>query len=342
MSPHRTRTTIKDIARESGVSLSTVSLVLNNHPRISEETRKKVRAVVERHGYQPNSQAQGLASRSSRVFAVVVPPLRHVFADIYFGEVISGVHDYTQEIGFKLMLEVANPRFLREKEYLRLLETRRADGMLHVASTIGDTHLLAFEDNQRPFLLVNNHFPGSRLNYIMADYAETGRLAAATLTGLGHRQIGLIRGEFVQSADTLREHFLQACRDRGCATADLPEATTDFSEEGGRRAALKLLVDRPDLTALMAGNDRMAIGALRAAAELGRSVPGSLSVMGVDDIPSARFTTPALTTIRHDHYAIGKRAAERLHRLASREIPSCQETLPVDLVVRESTGPAPR
>jgi LacI family transcriptional regulator len=342
MATRRKRTTIKDIARESGVSLSTVSLVLNNHPRISEETRRRVREVVLRHGYEPNSQAQGLASKSSRVFAVVVPPLRHVFADIYFGEIISGVHDYTQEIGFKILLEVANERFLAEKEYLRLVQTRRADGLLWVASTIGDTHLLDFAETGHPFVLVNNFFPGHRLNHVMADYAESARLAAAHLTGLGHRRIGLVRGEFVQSADAFRSEFLRCCRDRGCRDSDLADVTADFSEEGGRRAALRLLAERPDLTAIMAGNDRMALGALRAAAELGITVPSALSVMGVDDIPSARFSTPALTTVRHDHYAIGRAAAQRLHALATGTISACAEIWPVDLVTRESTAPVPR
>jgi LacI family transcriptional regulator len=342
MATRKKRTTIKDIARESGVSLSTVSLVLNGNLRISEETRKRVMGVVERHAYQPNSQAQSLASKSSRVLAVVVPPLRHVFADIYFGEIISGVHDFTQEVGFKILLEVANERFIRDKEYLRLLQTRRVDGLLYVASTIGDTFLFEFEKNGLPFLLVNNFFPERRLNYLMADYQQTARLAAAHLAGLGHRRIGLVRGEFVQSADAFHEAFRAACGEHGISGDGLVDYTADFSEEGGRRAALRLLTDRPDVTAIMAGNDRMAIGALRAAAEIGRPAPGSLSVMGVDDIQAARFSTPALTTIRHDHYQIGRIAAQRLHQMARGEIPSCSETLPVDLVVRESTGPAPR
>ena len=121
------RTTIKDIARDCGVSLSTVSLVLNNNPRISAKTREAVLASVDKHGYQPNASARNLASRASHTLSVAVPALSHVFADVYFGEIVSGIYDRASEAGYKVMLDLANPKFIESKEYLNLLKSRRAD-----------------------------------------------------------------------------------------------------------------------------------------------------------------------------------------------------------------------
>jgi DNA-binding LacI/PurR family transcriptional regulator len=106
------RTTIKDIARECGVSLSTVSLVLNNNPRISSSTREKVLKAVDKHQYQPNAFARSLASQSSRVLSVVVPNLNHVFADVYFGEIVSGIYEEATDQGYKILFDVANQRFV--------------------------------------------------------------------------------------------------------------------------------------------------------------------------------------------------------------------------------------
>lgn len=338
------RATISDIARECGVSLSTVSLVLNNNPRISEKTRSRVWAAVKKYGYEPNVQARALASRTSRNVSVVVPHLNHVFADIYFGELVSGIYDYACEQGYKVLLDVANEKFVATKEYLSILKGRRADGMLFIASSVADEYLLAFEKTPYPFLLVNHYFPRTRLNYLVVDYNQSARLAAEHLLTLGHRKIGLIAGTNTYTGLDFRDAFLAACRQGGCRAEDTPweDGGPAWSEEGGFAAAEALLRRKPDLTALMAANDRLAIGALRCLHTRGVRVPDEVSVMGVDDIPPARFTTPGLTTIHHALYDLGRGACERLLALFRGEISSCQDVVPVHLVVRESTGPARR
>jgi DNA-binding LacI/PurR family transcriptional regulator len=336
------RTTIKDIAKECGVSLSTVSLVLNKNPRISEKTRSLVLASVLKHGYQPNIHARGLASQTSQTLSVVVPHLNHVFADIYFGEIVSGIYDRACEEGYKILLDVANEKFVKSREYLNLLKSRRADGMLFIASSVEDTYLREFEDEPYTFLLVNHYFPGSTLNFIAVDYKDSARQAADHLIELGHRSIGVIAGTNTYTGRDFRDAFIARCVGRGLSGKEVPWADggREWSQEGGFAAARQLLSRNPKLTAIMAGNDRMGIGALRYLHTHELRVPDAISVMGVDDIPQASFTTPGLTTIRHELYPMGRVAFEKMLALFRDEIRSCSEVLPARLIVRESTGPA--
>ncbi len=341
---NQTRTTIKDIARECGVSLSTVSLVLNDNPRISEKTREKVQEAVRRHSYQPNQQARGLASKSSRIMSVVVPNLNHVFADVYFGEILSGIHESASESDYKILLDVANKRFLDNADYINLIRSRRADGILFMASSIQDAYLRDVEEAQIPVLLVNHYYPNSKLRYISVDYKQSAQLAANHLLSLGHKRIGLIAGTNTYTGLDFRDTFLAVCRQKGLAEQDLPwvEGGPHWSQEDGFQAARQLLEKRPDLTAIMADNDRMAMGAISYAQGKGLGVPEHLSVMGVDNIPSAPFTTPALTTVTHNLFDVGRRSFSRLLAIFKKEITDCQDVLPVELQVRASTGPAPQ
>jgi DNA-binding LacI/PurR family transcriptional regulator len=337
------RTTIKDIARECGVSLSTVSLVLNNNPRISDRTRQRVQEAVRRHAYQPNQQARGLASKSSRVVSVVVPNLNHVFSDVYFGEILSGLHARAAEADYKLLLDVANDTFLNNQEYINIIRSRRADGMLFIASSVDDTYLREMESDELPFLLVNHYYPHSKLSYVTIDYRTSARMAVDHLMELGHRKIGLIAGLNTYTGLDFRDYFIAHARQRGLRESDLPweDGGPRWSQEGGYEAAERLLQREPRLTAIMADNDRLAMGALRFLNGRNIDVPGKISVMGVDDMPSAAYTTPPLTTIRHDLFEVGRRAMDRLLARLKGEIESCQELLPAELIVRESTGPAP-
>ena len=176
------RKTIKDIAKESGFSLSTVSLVLNNHPRISQATRDRVLAVVKKYNFYPNSAARGLASKSSKTLSVVVPNLTRVFSDIYLGEIISGIYERATSQGYKILLDIATAQFIKTQEYTKLLASRRADGMLFIASDIHADYLNVFENSPYKFLLVNHLFPGKKLNYVSVDYVASARVAGRRTT----------------------------------------------------------------------------------------------------------------------------------------------------------------
>ena len=329
---------MRDIADECGVSLSTVSLVLSNNPRISEATSGRVKAAIKRVGYQPDIRARGLALRTSRTISVVVPAINHLFADVYFGQIVSGIYERAADESYKILLDMANNRFIETEEHLSLLRAHRADGMLFVCATLFDNFLRDFEKESYPFLLVNHYFPDKKLNFVATDYVDTARQAAAHLLGLGHQRIGLVSGTNVQTALEFSDTFRAVCAKAGVAW-ELPWADGDFREEGGYAAAASLWKQHPDLTAIMAGNDKMALGALRFFKEAGVSVPGEISVMGVDDMPGDQFASPGLTTIRHDLFELGRVACDRLLRLHEGTDTHCHELLPVELVVRESTAP---
>jgi DNA-binding LacI/PurR family transcriptional regulator len=171
------RKTMTDIARECGVSQSTVSLVLSNNPRIGEATRAKILQAIERSGYRPNIHARGLVMDSSRIISVVLPAFEHVFAEAYFGELLSGIYAGASEAGYKVLLDLANLKFVRTQEYLNLLESRRVDGMIFLGSTEYDRYLSVFDHSPHKFLLINDYFPNLHIGHVMSDHRARGAAA---------------------------------------------------------------------------------------------------------------------------------------------------------------------
>ncbi len=334
---------IREVARESGVSLTTVSLILNKgDQRISEATRRRVLATIDRLGYRPNRLAQGLQNRRSHILAILVPGLKHAFADVYFGELISGIYDEASRLGYKILLEVATAGFVRQRKYIELFDQCFIDGLLFVGAHEQHRFLHDLASRQYPVLIVNNYFAQERLDYVVCDYAAAARLAAQHLFALGHRRVGMIRGAVeVQTAMDARDAFVETCRQLGTTVSDDLIADGLYTEEGGGAAVEELLRREPRLTAIFAGNDKMAIGAIRRLHQLGKRVPDDISVVGCDDIHQAAFVTPPLTTVRTPLYDLGKRSAQCMIDLIRRKVKQCHEILPVELVTRESTAPPP-
>ena len=332
---------IKDVAKECGSSLTTVSLVLNDRgQRISPATRQRVLQTAHRLGYRPNRMAQGLQSRRSSLIAIMVPQLRHAFADVYFGELISAIHDCASRTGYKILLEVAHPEFVRSRQYLELFDRNFVDGLLCLGVTNKDTYLRDLSDANHPVIVVNNYLPAQKLNFVRCDYLEAGRIAADYLLGLGHRKIGLIHGaQEVQTSLDLRKGFQQALSAGG---AKLPESVVEdglYTEEGGEAAARRLIERQPQITAILAGNDKMAIGAVTGLKDIGRRVPEDVSVVGCDDIHQAGYCDPPLTTVHTPLYELGRRACEKLLDLIEGRADEVHEVHPVNLTVRKSACP---
>ena len=191
----KARPSIRDVARESNVSPTTVSLVINRaDARISAPTRQRVLDTIERLRYRPSRLAQGLPSQSSKSLAILLPALDKAFADPYFGEIVSGIYDCAAENDFRIMLEVARRSFIKQKRYMTLLDDCSVDGLLFIGATEEHRWLEEFSDTNRPLLLVNNHFAQWNLDTILCDYPQSGRLAADYLVGLGHTRIAHISG----------------------------------------------------------------------------------------------------------------------------------------------------
>ncbi|MCG3150675.1 MAG: Catabolite control protein A [Verrucomicrobiae bacterium] len=340
MSEAKRRYTIKDIAEQSAVSLSTVSLVLNGNTRISAATRDRVHATMKRLGYQPNRMARALAWKHTRTLAVVMPQLRHAFADVYFGEIISGIYDKASKLGFKVLLEIARAEFIESREYIRLYDQKYIDGMLFIGANNKHKFIADFADKTRPFLLVNSYSKQHDVNYVVSNYKYGAWQAAQHLLRLGHQRVGFIGGGLneIQTSQDICESFNEVIQ---------PRLTVDgwLTEEGGMKAAAEIVTADPSITAIFALNDKMALGAIRKLTEMGRRVPADLAVVGFDDIPQASYSIPSLTTVHQPLYEIGKQSCERLIELIHKKVERVQEVLPIYLTVRESCGakrPAPQ
>lgn len=338
----RKAVSIKDVARESNASLTTVSLVLNNRDgRISPATRERVLSAVERLGYRPSRLAQSLQSQRSGFLGILVPQLRHAFADIYFGELISAIQETAAENDYKIILDVANSRYLERNHHLELFRRHYIDGLLCLGVTNNDTYLADFSQDQ-PVIVVNNRVSGVDLDFVQCDYVEAGRIAATHLCELGHRKIGYIHGATeVQTTADLRTGFEEVL-DR--LDLSLPHTCTEdglYTEEGGAAATVALLTRDPTITAIFSGNDKMAIGAISGLKQIGKRVPDDISVIGCDDVHHAEFCDPPLTTIHTPIFEVGARACSLVLDLISSKTESVRETQAVSLTVRKSTA-APR
>lgn len=309
------RTSIRDVARESGVSATTVSLVINGQDqRISQATRQRVLATIDRLKYRPSRLAQGLPSHSARTLAIILPALDKAFADPYFGEIISGVYDHAAAHDYRIMLEVARRSFVRNRRYLTILEDCSVDGLLFLGATEEHRWLEEFSGTDRPLLMVNNHFAQWELDTILCDYPNAGRLAADHLVGLGHKKIAHVSGPAseVLTAQEVTDAFVARLLEHHIDLSDRMIVDGNFLVEGGMRATEQLLSTDPDISAIFCGNDKMALGAYRAARARGRRIGTDISIIGCDDLPAAALADPPLTTIRLNYYQLGVAACARM------------------------------
>lgn len=332
---HTNAVTIVDVARAAGVSHSTVSRVLNNHPYIKDETRERVEAALESLGYVANLRARGLAGGRLGVIGLVVLDLE----SSYITEVVRSVDTALADNGLDLMLCTTHHRARRETSYVSRLSVGVVDGLIVVLPTDADRYAQDLADRAFPFVLLD-HAGTPLANTIISDNAAGTRMAIEHLAGLGHRRIAAITGDLaVRAGHDRLEAFQRAVADLGLDPDPNLVAPGDFLEDGGYRAMSSLLdLVRPP-SAVFTSSDTAAIGALRAANERGLNVPGDLSIIGFDDIPEANRTNPPLTTIRQPLAELGRRAVQLL--LEKIEEPARTPThlrLPVKLVERATTG----
>jgi len=335
--------TINDVAKKCRVSPATVSLVVNNNPRISKQTRDKILKVIKEIGYYPNITAKGLVTKTTKTLCVVVPQISHIFSNPFFGEVLSGIYDCAANNGYKILLEVATYDFCLAKKYLQLFKEKAIDGMLYVGSTLKDTYLIDIEKENLPFILVGSYFPdgkGPNLSYVIGDNITGGYLATKHLIELAHKKIGFITGHF--KVISARDRFLgykKALKEAGIPFDKSLIAKADFDEQTGYQAMSELLGNKKRVTAVFAGNDLMALGAIRAIKEKGLKVPEDIAVVGMDNIRMASFGESPLTTIEYNIYQTGKIACQKIiEQIEKKTVYQIKEVLPVKLVIRESCG----
>lgn len=331
--------TIKDVAALAGVSFTTVSHVLNDTRPVSADARRRVLAAVEEIGYLPSAVARSLRKSETKIVGVLVPNVQNPF----FAELVCGVEEACRLAGYSVFLCNSDNDPKRQQQYMRTLLEKRVDGLL--LSSAGDSDALAriFKHASVPSVTVDRMVPGARADRV-AVHNQAGALAAVQhLLKLGHTRIACISGpaEFEVSQERA-EGWRQAQREAGLSPNEDWLLESDFSSAGGYETARQLLRHHPEVTALFAANDLMAIGALRAVAEAGRRVPEDFSIVGFDDIELAGFVHPALTTVGCSIKELGREAGRVLiERIENAGAPLKDVLLSPRLVVRQSTA-APR
>ena len=338
------KVTMTDVARRAGVSQTTVSIVVNNDdtPNIPEETRQRILDAIEELGYEPDALAQALRSGSTRTIALIIPDLRNP----HFCEYATGIEEAARSAGYHLLLSSTTMNDEYAVEIFKDLSRRRFDGLIIATSFILESQEAqdTLEQVRKRGLPIVEMDENYGVDSVFADYHEATKEVMSYLLSLGHRRIGMIYGV---GAHELGEDRLQPYQE-GLKAAGIPIdpnliARCGPAIEDGYQAALKLLKLPSRPTALISINDLLAISALRAAADLGLRVPADLSLVGFDDIPMANYLAPRLTTVTKDARAAGTRAFEvLLARIKNHDLPRQLVRLQARLILRESTGLAPR
>jgi LacI family transcriptional regulator len=337
---------LREIARQAGVSVATVSRVVNDVDRnkVSDETRDRVLAIARSMRYRPNPQAVALVTgRPPNALGLYIPYNSHVFDSFYFTEIIRGAADAANSRGMSITLYVPSRDATSDVPRDVLIGHRAVAGLLLVGARIDDPVIAQCRDTGAPFALVNNSTPEDGVNSVDCDNVSGATAATRHLLDLGHRRIGFIAGpDDSSNARDRRRGYEVALRAAGVAVDASLIAPGRFEEDGGAAAmeTLLCLADRP--TAVFAANDMMALGALDALRDAGLRVPEDIALVGFDDIPTARYIAPRLTTVHQPIYDVGRRAAETVlaQALAPSDAPpaACHQMLDTRLVVRESCG----
>lgn len=303
------RVTMADVAREAGVSLMTVSRVVNHKGDVSPDTRQRILGIIERLGYRPSGIARGLATQRTRTLGLVIPDV----ANSFFASVARGVESQAYAMDYSVFLCNTNEDPRREMDVLQSLDEKRVEGVVLCSSRLGDEELQGLLNRHPAVVLVNRLFEGGDVGAVMVDDELGGRLATEHLLRTGHRAIGFLAGPATSYSGRQRgKGYRAALGEAGVSVnADWLRHCAP-TVDGGQAAAGGLLTSQPELTALVCYNDLVAVGALQACAELGRRVPADLALVGYDDIPLAELVVPPLTTCRVPGDELGQRAVQLL------------------------------
>jgi LacI family transcriptional regulator len=332
-----------DIAREAGVSKATVSRVLNGHAAgVGPDTRQRVKAVMERMGFEPSGVARGLATGKSRSVGLVIPDVADPFCPL----LIRGIEDTLRRRGYGLFLCDSDRDLGKENEHIRMLLEKGVDGViLNSTSSDCDCQLDLLDRRPVPYVLLDRPIEARPTGAgVHVDNRKGARLGADWLLGGGARRLLFINGPAGLSVSKLRRLGVEdAFRDRGLDPGALLCGQGDLSVASGERAVEALLAGaggRCPFDAVFAACDMMAIGAMRALKRHGLRIPLDVEVAGFDDVEPARLVEPALTTVAQPAFRMGQQSAELLLRLIDGQKPR-KRTIVMEpaLVIRESTRP---
>ena len=329
--------TLEDVARVSGVSTATVSRCLNTPSRVNETTRARVLRAVNDLGYSPNFGARALAAKRTNTFGAIIPTMENAI----FARALQAFQEELRQSGVTMLVASSSYKPELEAEQIRSLVARGADGLLLIGHQ-RDPSLYEFLEKQGvPALVAWVHDPSvDRLSIGFDNRAAMAEMVREVI-GMGHRRLAMISAETAHN-ERARERISGARDILGEADLDgsaLPVIETGNRIEGGAAAFERLMKATPPPTAILCGNDVLAIGALAKAREIGLKVPEDVSITGFDDLEIAQFQSPPLTTVRAPHQEMGREAARMLVAMVAGEDPAPRAPLATEIKMRGTLAP---
>lgn len=327
---------MRDVADRAGVSVTTVSHVVNNTRPVSDELHHRVSSAMDELGYQPNVLARSLRRGETHTVGVILPDS----SNPYFAELARCIEDHSFEKGYSVILCNSDNNTDKERLYTQVLADKQVDGIVMVAAGDSVENINGLLNRGIHLVLVDRFIPEVQVDFVLVDNKKGAKIATQHLIELGHKSIGCIVGpkNVILSKERL-EGYRQALIENGIPYRNELVIEGDFQYKDGFEAANKLLSVNVEPTAIFATNDLMAVGAVSSGLERGLSIPGQLSVIGFDNIPLASYANPPITTIDQPKSEIGALATEiLLHRMGDPDIQPRVEILDPKIVVRKSTS----
>jgi LacI family transcriptional regulator len=333
------KVTIKDVAEKAGLSISTVSLVLNNKGRVGEETRKRVLQAIEELGYYPTRSAKNLASKTTGNIGFILTEEHFSRSEPFYTKIFLGAEFESRTHNYYILLTTIPSEFSKASIPRFLLE-KNVDGVIF-AGKINSKYVKYVEDLGIPFILVDFDLPNRKVSAVMIDNVRGGEMAVEHLIGLGYKKIAFIGGDIEHPSIRGRFKGYKRAIERAGIAFDEKLCVIDEpnTRMGNGYSACKKLISNLMPEAIFAANDAMALGCVRFLKEKGIKVPDNVGVVGFDDIEACIHVEPRLTTIRVDKEELGITAVKRLvEMIKNPDIGINRVYVPVKLVVRESCG----
>lgn len=326
--------TIKDVAREVNVSVTTVSRVLNNKPDVSDDTKKKIKNAIEKLGYNPNGIARGLVLQKTHTIGLIIPDINNPF----FPEVIKGIEKKSKELGYSLIFYDTDNNKEDEQEAIKLLKSKQVDGIILSLSLENRDILKRLEKQDFPVVQIDRKINESIYPSVTIDNTKSAYKATNYLIELGHTKIGHITGDLsTETAVERLDGFRLALSEKGILCPAEWILQGDYSKNSGKDAMEKIIKYKNRPTALFIANDLMAFGAYEAIFNNNLHIPEDFSIVGHDNIDITSFVRPGLTTMDQPKYKLGQLAAELLIKAIKNEAHEDDIILQNDLIIREST-----
>lgn len=332
------RVTIREVAQAAGVSHQTVSRVINNHDKISPTTRRRVEEAIQQLGFRPSRTARNLATQRSMTVGLLVPNI----ANPYFAEVAHGAQEVARASHYSVFLGNTNWEPQEELQLLHSLASYPVDGMILCSARCTDAELTMFCDSFRPVVLGGRIFTHRNTSMVRSAHDQGMDLVIAHLQQQGHTRIAFLAGPAVAPtmSNALRlNEFRRALQAATLVICEEWICHGPLTMEGGYRSALRLLTVAPEITAICAHNDLVAIGAMKACREVGRRVPEDCAVIGYNDTDLAAMVDPPLTSVRVDTFEVGRQQMGRLLEMIAQPDQVFPElVLPVTELMHRASG----